>query len=165
MAYKAHDPSLQPQPGNVWKVAYGRGGQVSKLEGLSGPDFLAGVEERSRVAEFSQVEHLRWLERQGNCLFPFGHNGRVRFPSPWGMWPRSWPALPCTRTLPCLSWLAKATSESGKRNLWRLRAGEVRKTAPQDSCIVDSRSAQCLCVRLGGGFFRQQAGHFREVEP
>jgi len=32
-------------------VAYGRGWQVSKLEGLSGPDFLAGVEARSRVAE------------------------------------------------------------------------------------------------------------------
>ena len=61
VAYKACDPSLQPQPGSVWKVAYGRGWQVSKLEGLSGPDFLAGVEERSRVAEFSQVEHLRWL--------------------------------------------------------------------------------------------------------
>jgi len=61
VAYKAHDPSLQPQPGSAWKVVYGRGWQVSKLEGLSGPDFLAGVGERSRVAEFSQVEHLRWL--------------------------------------------------------------------------------------------------------
>ena len=61
VAYKAHDPSLQPQPGSAWKVGYGRGWQVSKLEGMSGPDFLAGVEERSRVAEFSQVEHLRWL--------------------------------------------------------------------------------------------------------
>ena len=61
VAYKAHDPSLEPQPGSVWKVAYGRGWQVSKLEGLSGPDFLAGVEARSRVAEFAQVEHLRWL--------------------------------------------------------------------------------------------------------
>ena len=61
VAYKACDPSLQPQPGSVWKVAYGRGWQVSRLEGLSGPDFLAGVEERSRVAQFSQVEHLRWL--------------------------------------------------------------------------------------------------------
>ena len=61
VAYKSHDPSLQPQPGSVWKIAYGRGWHVSKLEGLAGPDFLAGVEERSRVAEFSQVEHLRWL--------------------------------------------------------------------------------------------------------
>lgn len=61
VAYKACDPSLQPQPGSVWKVAYGRGWQVSRLEGLSGPDFLAGVQERSRVAEFSQVEHLRGL--------------------------------------------------------------------------------------------------------
>jgi hypothetical protein len=61
VAYKAADPRLEPQPGSAWKVAYGRGWQVSKLEGLAGPDFLAGVEERSRAAEFSQVEHLRWL--------------------------------------------------------------------------------------------------------
>jgi len=61
VAYRAANPSLKPQPGSVWKVAYGRGWQVSKLEGMSGPDFLAGVEQRSRVAEFSQVEHLRWL--------------------------------------------------------------------------------------------------------
>ncbi|MCY2953762.1 MAG: hypothetical protein NTU53_17550, partial [Planctomycetota bacterium] len=61
VAYKSHDPSLQPQPGSAWKVGYGRGWQVSKLEGVSGPDFLAGVEQRSRLAEFSQVEHLRWL--------------------------------------------------------------------------------------------------------
>jgi len=61
VAYKAVDASLSPQPGSIWKVAYGRGWEVSKLQGLSGPDFLAGVEERSRVTEFSQVEHLRWL--------------------------------------------------------------------------------------------------------
>jgi len=61
VAYKAVDPSMEPQPGSVWKVAYGRGWQFSKLEGLSGPDFIAGVEERSRVTVFSQVEHLRWL--------------------------------------------------------------------------------------------------------
>jgi hypothetical protein len=61
VAYKAVDPSMEPQPGSVWKVAYGRGWKFSRLEGLSGPDFLAGVEERSRVTVFSQVEHLRWL--------------------------------------------------------------------------------------------------------
>lgn len=61
VAYKALDPSVEPQPGSDWKVAYGRGWQVSKLEGLSGPDFLAGVEERSRRTEFLLVEHLRWL--------------------------------------------------------------------------------------------------------
>jgi hypothetical protein len=61
VAYKAANPLTEPQPGSAWKVGYGRGWQVSKLEGLSGPDFLAGVAERSRVAEFSQVEHLRWL--------------------------------------------------------------------------------------------------------
>ncbi len=61
VAYKAIDPSVEPQPGNVWKVAYGRGWQVSKLMGMSGLEFLAGIEERSHPAEFSQVEHLRWL--------------------------------------------------------------------------------------------------------
>ena len=44
-----------------WRVGYGRGWQVSRLEGMSGPDFLAGAQARSRVTVFSQVEHLRWL--------------------------------------------------------------------------------------------------------
>jgi len=61
VAYKAANPMTEPQPGSAWKVGYGRGWQVSKLDGLSGPDFLAGVAERSRAADFSQVEHLRWL--------------------------------------------------------------------------------------------------------
>lgn len=61
VAYKAADPSLEPQPGSAWKVGYGRGWHVSRLEGLSGPDFLAGVEERSRAEGFSRVERLRWL--------------------------------------------------------------------------------------------------------
>jgi len=61
VAYKAANPLLQPQPGSAWKIAYGRGWQVSRLEGLSGPDFLAGVEERARASDFSKVEHLRWL--------------------------------------------------------------------------------------------------------
>ena len=61
VAYKAAYPENQPQPGNAWKVDYGRGWQVSKLLGLKGDDFLAGVVEREYVAEFSQVEHLRWL--------------------------------------------------------------------------------------------------------
>lgn len=45
----------------TWQVAYGRGWSVSKLEGMSGPDFVAGVESRSRAKAFSQVERLRWL--------------------------------------------------------------------------------------------------------
>lgn len=45
----------------TWKVGYGGGWNVSKLEGLSGPDFVAGVEARARVTEFSLVEHLRWV--------------------------------------------------------------------------------------------------------
>ena len=61
VAYKVYDPSLQPQPGSAWKVGYGRGWQFSKLEGMSGGEFLAGAEQRSHAAQFSQVEHLRWL--------------------------------------------------------------------------------------------------------
>jgi hypothetical protein len=43
VAYKVADPCLEPQPGSAWKVGYGRGWQFSKLEGMSGPEFLAGV--------------------------------------------------------------------------------------------------------------------------
>lgn len=60
-AYKSAYPETQPQPGNAWKVDYGRGWEVSKLIGLSGTDFLAGVKERAHSEEFSQVEHMRWL--------------------------------------------------------------------------------------------------------
>jgi len=61
VAYKSAYPFTDPQPGNVWKVGYGRGWQFSRLEGMPGPEFLAAVEERAHRTEFSQVEHLRWL--------------------------------------------------------------------------------------------------------
>jgi len=61
VAYKTAFPFTDPQPGNSWKVGYGRGWQFSRLEGMSGPEFLQAVEERAHRAEFSQVEHLRWL--------------------------------------------------------------------------------------------------------
>ena len=48
VAYKAVNPLTQPQPGSAWKVGYGRGWEFSKLMGLRGPDFLAGVEDRRR---------------------------------------------------------------------------------------------------------------------
>jgi hypothetical protein len=61
VAYKAANPMIQPQPGSAWKVGFGGGWNVSKLLGLSGPEFLAGVEKRADSAKFSQVEHLRWF--------------------------------------------------------------------------------------------------------
>ncbi len=61
VAYKTAFPMNEPQPGSAWKVGYGRGWEFSKLEGLSGLDFLAGVQQRAHAAEFSQVEHLRWF--------------------------------------------------------------------------------------------------------
>jgi len=61
VAFRSANPMAQPQPGNVWKVAYGRGWEVSKLEGMSGPEFLQAVRERSHAKVFSRIEHLRWL--------------------------------------------------------------------------------------------------------
>ena len=61
VAYKTVNPMTEPQPGYAWKVGYGRGWPFSKLEGMGGADFIAGVQEREHRAEFSKVEHLRWL--------------------------------------------------------------------------------------------------------
>ena len=61
VAFKAIDPSIQPQPGSPWKVVYGAGWAISHLDGLKGPDFVEGVEARARKTQFSQVEHLRWI--------------------------------------------------------------------------------------------------------
>ena len=61
IAYRAADPSAEPQPGSVWKVVYGGGWAVSTCDGLKGPAFLEGVEARLNEEQFAQVEHLRWL--------------------------------------------------------------------------------------------------------
>jgi len=61
IAYKSVDPNLEPQPGNVWKIVYGRDWHVSKVQGLPGLEFLEGIKERMRVDDFAQVERLRWL--------------------------------------------------------------------------------------------------------
>jgi hypothetical protein len=45
----------------VWQVGYGKGWAASRLDGLTGPDFVEGSLARSRADQFSQVEHLRWL--------------------------------------------------------------------------------------------------------
>jgi hypothetical protein len=59
--FKSAYPEYEPQAGATWKVVYGRGWGASSLMGLSGPDFLAGAEARSRADSFMQVERLRWL--------------------------------------------------------------------------------------------------------
>jgi len=59
--YKSSDPRVQPQPGNVWKVVYGRGWHVSKTCGLPGPAFMAEMKIRLNAARFMQTERLRWL--------------------------------------------------------------------------------------------------------
>ena len=45
----------------VWRVGYGKGWAASRLDGLTGPEFVEGSTARAQVARFSQVEHLRWL--------------------------------------------------------------------------------------------------------
>lgn len=61
IAAKSAYPQIQPQPGSAWKVHQGRGWDVSRLDGTSGPVFLEAMAERAHAAEFSQIEHLRWL--------------------------------------------------------------------------------------------------------
>lgn len=60
-AAKSAYPEIQPQPGNAWKVHQGRGWDVSRLEGTSGPLFMAAMAERANPVVFSRIEHLRWL--------------------------------------------------------------------------------------------------------
>lgn len=61
VAYKTVNPMTEPQPGYAWKVGYGRGWPFSKLEGMGGVDFIAGVQERENREAFSKVERLRAL--------------------------------------------------------------------------------------------------------
>ena len=60
-AAKSAYPELEPQPGSVWKVWQGRGWHVSDCGGCMGPQFLAEKTKRYRVAELSQIAHLRWV--------------------------------------------------------------------------------------------------------
>ena len=61
VAFKTAYPETQPQPGNSWKVDYGAGWEKSRIYGLSGPDFLQAIASRSRSAELTRIERLRWL--------------------------------------------------------------------------------------------------------
>ena len=47
------------QPGHA--CDYGAGWEKSRINGLSGPDFLQAVAARSRAAEFTRIERTRWL--------------------------------------------------------------------------------------------------------
>jgi hypothetical protein len=61
-AARADFTETDPQIGSVWKVYQGRGWQVSDCGGaMYGPEFVSEMTKRYRTAEFSQVEHLRWL--------------------------------------------------------------------------------------------------------
>ncbi len=74
-AAKSAHPEMEPQPGSVWKVYQGRGWQVSDCgDAMYGPQWLAEMTLRYRVAEFSTVEHMRWLastlpsKERADCL-------------------------------------------------------------------------------------------------
>lgn len=55
-------PETDPQAGSVWKVYQGRGWQVSDCgDAMYGAEFTAEKLKRYRTAEFSMVEHCRWL--------------------------------------------------------------------------------------------------------
>lgn len=56
-AYKSPNPDVHPQPGKTWKVVYGRGWGASR----PGWNFFEGATLRANLAEFMQVEHMRWL--------------------------------------------------------------------------------------------------------
>ncbi|MCH2059644.1 MAG: hypothetical protein MK183_03365 [Verrucomicrobiales bacterium] len=59
--YKSAYPDVQPQPGNIWKVVYGRGWHVSKACGISGEEFMQEMSARAHLAGFMRGERLRWL--------------------------------------------------------------------------------------------------------
>ena len=82
VAYKAANPMTEPQPGSAWKVGYGRGWEVSKLEGMKGPDFLAGVEKRSRCGEVlaGGTPALAGLRAGCRPISRRGHGGRPQDP-------------------------------------------------------------------------------------
>lgn len=61
VAQPAHACVAYRLPDGSWQVAYGKGWGASRLEGLSGGEFLEGAKARSHSTQFSQVEHLRWL--------------------------------------------------------------------------------------------------------
>lgn len=55
-------PETDPQVGSAWKVYQGRGWQVTDCgDAMWGAEFTAEKALRYRTAEFSKVEHLRWL--------------------------------------------------------------------------------------------------------
>jgi len=57
IVYKTPYPQVEPQPGTVWKVVYGRGWHVTR----GGYELLAESAARDRAAEFALTEHLTWL--------------------------------------------------------------------------------------------------------
>jgi hypothetical protein len=61
VAQPAHACVAWRDTNGVWQVGYGKGWGASRLDGLHGPYFVEGSLARSRAAQFSQVEHLRWL--------------------------------------------------------------------------------------------------------
>lgn len=98
-AARADFPETDPQVGSLWKVYQGRGWQVSDCgDAMYGPEFVAEMTRRYRTAEFSQVEHLRWLasantaKDRADALRALAHAIKkpVNTSEPWGV-----PAAEC----------------------------------------------------------------------
>ena len=45
----------------TWQVGYGKGWGASRLDGITGPEFVEGVAARASAKYFALVEHARWL--------------------------------------------------------------------------------------------------------
>jgi len=57
----AHACVAYRKPDGVWSTAYGRSWAASKLLGLSGDEFVAGMFAELQPKRFALVEHMRWL--------------------------------------------------------------------------------------------------------
>ncbi|MEI6675710.1 MAG: discoidin domain-containing protein [Verrucomicrobiota bacterium] len=57
----AHACVAYRKPDGVWATAFGRSWAASKLLGLSGNEFVEGMNARLQPERFARVEHMRWL--------------------------------------------------------------------------------------------------------
>jgi hypothetical protein len=148
VAYKTAYPMTEPQPGSAWKVGYGRGWQVSKLEGMSGLDFLAAVEQRSRVAEFSQVEHLRWFASaitstdQASAVMAVAHKIQQSTPAVKTDVTASANAAEAEKELRSVARAAKATATAPKEPV-KASPGAIRVDAAAFSGMSGARVYDC----------------------
>jgi hypothetical protein len=69
----AHACVAYRKPDGVWATAFGRSWAASKLLGLSGNEFVEGMNARLQPERFARVEHMRWLA----LALPAGNQGPI----------------------------------------------------------------------------------------